>query len=159
MRRLVDETSDMKKSRLTRECWLEHGATGKSTSERSLPALYLMSNQKHKDAVVKTTKIEWMVCRVVLSPAISRVLNAVIVDGTIYKFPLCKHRTRSHTVSAGVQPHWIVFDINDIVPNQTLADLLTHEAHIGNFKLSPYKLEDYGLQSIELTVDGVPVGK
>lgn len=55
--------------------------------------------------------------------------------------------------------HKLIVDNNDFITNQILVTLLMHEAHVSSFKLSPYKFVDYGLQSIELTVDRMPAGK
>lgn len=138
---------------------LPPGVTLKAVFNRSNAQSCLMSSANDENVVVKIVKFRWMVRRINASPSVTRALNSIVVEGNSYLFPIRKHRTRSHTVPQGVRSHRVVVDADGYVPNRLLVSLLTHTAFVGRFSLSPFKFSDYGLESIELTVDGVSVGQ
>jgi hypothetical protein len=138
---------------------LPPGVSIKLTFNRSNPALCLMSSKEDEGAKVEITKFEWMVRRVAVNPAIVRAQNARLIEGVTYKFPMKKHRTRVHNIPARVKSHRLVIDQDDNIPNRVVVSMLEHEAFVGNYKKSPYKFNHQGLTSIDLTVDGVSVGK
>jgi hypothetical protein len=72
---------------------------------------------------------------------------------------LKKYRTRIFTVPNNVATHRIVLDQDDVIPNRVIVALLDHRAFVGEFGRSPYKYKCENLTGIELTVDGVTVGK
>ena len=137
---------------------LPPGVAVRVTFNRSSPASCLMSSQD-EDVKIVVTKFEWMVRRIAVNPSIVRAQNARLIEGATYKFPLKKHRTRTHTIPAGVKSHRLVVDQDDVIPNRILVSMLDHAAFVGDFARSPYKFYHNGLTSIELTVDGVTVGK
>jgi hypothetical protein len=117
-----------------------------------------MSSNADADYKVVITKLEWFVRRVSVSPAVSRAHVARLVEGHEFNIPVCKHRTRSFTIPTGVSSHRVVVEPGDALPTRLALALQPHDAHIGNYLLSPCKFSPNGLSSIEVTVDGVPVG-
>jgi hypothetical protein len=136
---------------------LPPGISIRLTFSKAQPKTYIIGPDD-TDAKVEITKFLWMVRRVVVNPSIVRAQSARLVEGNTYKFPLRKHRTRVHTIPKDVMSHRIVIDQDDIVPNRILLGMVTHEAFVGTYKLSPFKYSPHNLTGIELTVDGVSVG-
>jgi hypothetical protein len=118
-----------------------------------------MSTDNNEDIKIVITKFEWMVRRVSINPSIVRAHTGRLIEGNTYKFPIRKHRTRVHNIPAGVSSHRLVIDQDDIIPSRVLLTMLDHEAFVGSFKKSPYAFNHFGLGSIDLSIDGVSVGK
>ena len=138
---------------------LPPGVSIKLLFTRSNAAQCLMSTDDDPDVKVNILKAEWFVRRNSVNPTILRAHNARLLEGHTYKLPLEKFRTRVHTVPQGVRTHRIVLDQDDVIPTKVYLSMLTHKAHVGDFKLNPYKYTHHNLTSIELSIDGVPVGK
>jgi hypothetical protein len=111
------------------------------------------------DVLLTITKFEWMVRRIAVNPSITRALNARLIEGNTYKFPLKKHRTRVYTIPSGVKTHRLVIDQDDIIPNRVLAAIMDHKSFVGGYQYSPFKFSPNKVTAIELTVDGVTVGR
>ena len=125
---------------------------------RGPSAMCLMSPDANADYKVVITKLEWHVRRVSVNPAISRAHVARLVEGNEYSIQVNKHRTRAFTIPAGVSSHRVVVDPGDALPTRLVVALQPHDAHVGAYRLSPYKFAPNGLSSIEVAVDGVSVG-
>jgi hypothetical protein len=126
---------------------------------RSATASCIMSSNANEDVKLVITKFEWMVRRVSINPTIVRAHTSRMIEGNTYKFPIKKHRTRVHNIPAGVSSHRLVIDQDDIVPTRILLAMLDHEGFVGTFKKSPYAFNHFELSNIEMSIDGVPVGK
>ena len=119
----------------------------------------VMSTEEDADVEMHITRFEWFVRRCFVNPAVVRALNARLLEGTRYKLPMLRTRTRSFTIARGVQTHRQVLSEKNFLPIQLSVALVSQAGLNGHFQLSQFNYKHYGVSSYELLVDGTPVGK
>jgi hypothetical protein len=111
-------------------------------------------------AKVDITKCELYVRKVEANPALQKAhTDLMYVENTPIKYPINRIKTQFHVISAGVHSARINIEQNGQRPNKVIVGLVDHRAKSGNYTLNPFKFANYGLTSIELLSDGIPVGK
>jgi hypothetical protein len=140
------------------ELFLPPGVGVQLRLHRSQPSVCLMSSNADNGCKVIITGLEWKVRRVGVNPAIGRAHLGRLVEGNKCNIRVDKHRTRAFTVPQGVTEHRVVISQGDALPTRLAIALQPHAAFVGSYKRSPFKFTPHDLSSIEVTVDGVPVG-
>ena len=131
----------------------------KLTLNRAAVTKYLLSEEVDEDVVVKITRLEWMVRRCRVNPAVVRAFTGRLMEGAKYQLPNMRKRTRSYTVARGVTEHRVVIQSNDFLPQAVVVGMVSQAAMSGAFKLSQFNYKPHGANYFELTVDGATVGK
>lgn len=120
---------------------------------------YTLSSEVTCDVEFKITTFEYFICRVELNPAVVSAWNSQLLSGASYLLPVERFRTRSYTVNAGLTEHRISIQEQDTLPLMVCVGLVTQKGVVGDFRLSQFKYSPHNIDSIELTVDGMTVGK
>lgn len=135
------------------------GVAFKTVFNRNSDKYCLMSTSEDSGAKVEMISMTFHVRRIVVNPAIQRTHNRLLLKGDSEKFPLRKYRSRKRVVNEGLRSTTIILDQNSELPTMLAVAMVKHSASNGEYKESPFKLGHFNVASIELTIDGIPVGR
>ena len=120
---------------------------------------FTLSSQVACDIDFKITSFEWMVCRVDLNPSVVTAWGSQLVAGANYLLPVMRPRVRSFTVHSGVTEQRICVQEQDTLPLSLAVAFVEQRAIVGDFTKSQFRYSPNNISSVELTVDGITIGK
>ena len=126
---------------------------------KASPKSYCLSSEAEFDVDFKLSTLEWFVRRIDLNPAVITAWGSQLVSGAEYILPVDRPRLRTYTINTGVTEQRIVVQEHDTLPLTVAVALVEQAALVGDFTKSQFKYAPHNLSSIELTIDGITVGK
>ena len=138
---------------------LPPGTNLKFLFHKADPKSFCLSSEADCDVDFKVTTFEYFICRVELNPAVVAAWNSQLLSGASYILPVERHRVRSHTIGVGVTEQRITLQEQDTLPLMLCVGFIPQKAVVGDFTLSQFKYSPNNISSVELTVDGITVGK
>ena len=108
---------------------------------------------------VEITKASLFVRRPVVNPTVIAEHNKMLMEGETVKYPGTSVRTQFHVINEGVRSVRINLDQEGQKPKRIILGLVDHKANNGDYSLNPFNFQNASVSSLELVVDGIPLGK
>ncbi len=135
--------------------YLIPGLNLKIELQRNAPEFVLQKTEADgRNFVIDISKIELLVRKVLVHPSIAVSHNTLLSQGKKVQYPIRHTETRFFSISQGKQSERIHILQNRQEANIIIVGLLNHSAQNGSYVHSPFKFENFGVTSVNLTVNG-----
>ena len=146
---------------LSQDRYLPPGVSCKLEMERSESAFCLMSTAAAPEngARVKLTKCDLYVRRLHVNPTLQNAHTESMLRGDLFNYQLTRVKTQLLTLPMGVQQHTLKVDESGQLPQRLFVGFVRHTAQSGHFQQNPFNFQAFGVNSVSLIFNGIPVGQ
>lgn len=109
-----------------------------------------------KTAKIKFHKLECLTRKVILDPKIAQLMENRLTEKPSF-YPVCHSKIRTHLLASGIQSTHISQIVRGKLPRSFMFCILDSENFEGNFDKNPFYINNAGLQSLNVLINGEPV--
>ena len=123
---------------------------------RSKPEFYLMTNELGPDYIIDIEDMVLKICKVQVSPAIIY-SHAQILESRNASYPFTRTEVKMLAIPAGqINVTWDQI-FQNVRPDRVLVAMVKSQSVAGSYDTSPWNFQNFNLNQITLSVDGIPV--
>jgi len=120
------------------------------------PDAFALLQSVDKTAKIKFHKLECLTRKVILDPKVAQYMENKITNNPCI-YPVCHSKIRTHLLASGIQSTHISQIVRGKLPRSFMFCILDSENFEGNFDKNPFYINNAGLQSLNVLINGEPV--
>jgi hypothetical protein len=124
------------------------------TLRRNDPKFCLVSSDATKNYKVVISEAVLYIKRHVLSPEVQSYHQTILEKSKRFIYPMRQSLTRAFVIATGSQTHLSEVIFRNKLPEYCVLTFVKTKAYLGSITESPYHLSDFGVASIQFSLDG-----
>jgi hypothetical protein len=124
------------------------------TLRRSEPAFCLVAPDSTKSYKIEFSEAIFYIKRHVLSPEVQNYHQKILDSSKRFLYPMRQALTRAFVIANGSQTHLSEVIFRSRLPEFCILTFVKTDAYLGSYTESPFHMTDFGVQSIQFSLDG-----
>jgi hypothetical protein len=125
-----------------------------TTLRRSEPTFCLVAPDSTKSYKIGFSEAIFYIKRHVLSPEVQNYHQKILDSSKRFLYPMRQALTRAFVIANGSQTHLSEVIFRRRLPEFCILTFVKTDAYLGSYTESPFHMTDFGVQSIQFSLDG-----